>query len=316
MLSHLSCVWLFATLWTSQCSLLGFSLCGDSLGKNTGWVAILFSRGSSWPRDWNCISEVSCIGRWILYHYHHLGSPRVVLEIAECSIAFKHLISWSTDLLPSGKLRSSPFWLSWCLFFWVSLPVGHFWKFRECTQRFLPVARPPTGLPSTKPASPSPWRGTVLSSTLRTAALLVDCACLNTSTDTCAVLASGLLDQVCPRLVNGTQERSLLVERKTLRFIFLLEGDWPQERVLLWNMSCQTMLWTISSLRLIAYQYICANSEIQQLKPNIVIYTWWGKMFTEDYVNCQFKFFLTHENSCLTFLTSQQPVEFYYLSQI
>ena len=94
--------------------------------------------------------------------------------IAKCGMPFKHLISWSTDL-PSGKLRSSPFWLSWCLFFWVSLPVGHFpscwafWKFRECSQCFLPVARPPTGLPSTKPASPSPWRGTVLSSTLRAA---------------------------------------------------------------------------------------------------------------------------------------------------
>ena len=58
-----------------------------------------------------------------------------------------------------------------------------------------------------------------------TAALLTDCACLNMSIDTCVVLASGLLDQVCPRLVNGTQEMSLLVERKTLRFIFLFEGD-------------------------------------------------------------------------------------------
>ena len=29
------------------------------------WVAISFFRGSSWPRDWTC---VSCIGRWILHH--------------------------------------------------------------------------------------------------------------------------------------------------------------------------------------------------------------------------------------------------------
>ena len=29
-------------------------------------VAISFSRGSSPPRDWTCIS---CIGRWILYHW-------------------------------------------------------------------------------------------------------------------------------------------------------------------------------------------------------------------------------------------------------
>ena len=33
------------------------------------WVAISHSRGSSWPRDWIRISCVSCIGKWILYHW-------------------------------------------------------------------------------------------------------------------------------------------------------------------------------------------------------------------------------------------------------
>ena len=32
------------------------------------WVAISISRGSSWPRDQTCVSYVSCIGRWALYH--------------------------------------------------------------------------------------------------------------------------------------------------------------------------------------------------------------------------------------------------------
>ena len=32
-------------------------------------VAISCSRGSSWLRDWACVSWLSCIGRWILYHY-------------------------------------------------------------------------------------------------------------------------------------------------------------------------------------------------------------------------------------------------------
>ena len=32
------------------------------------------SRGSSQPRDGISISYTSCIGRWILYHWHHLGS--------------------------------------------------------------------------------------------------------------------------------------------------------------------------------------------------------------------------------------------------
>ena len=37
----------------------------DFRGKNTEWVAISLSRGSSWLRDW---TRISCIGRWILYH--------------------------------------------------------------------------------------------------------------------------------------------------------------------------------------------------------------------------------------------------------
>ena len=37
------------------------------------WVAISFSRGSSQPRDRNCISCAFCIGRQVLYHWCHLG---------------------------------------------------------------------------------------------------------------------------------------------------------------------------------------------------------------------------------------------------
>ena len=40
------------------------------------WVAMLSSRGSSPPRDWTCVSFVSCIGRWILYHWATLEAPR------------------------------------------------------------------------------------------------------------------------------------------------------------------------------------------------------------------------------------------------
>ena len=32
------------------------------------WVAISSSEGSSQPRDWNCVSYSSCIGRQIPYH--------------------------------------------------------------------------------------------------------------------------------------------------------------------------------------------------------------------------------------------------------
>ena len=49
-----------------DCSLPGSSVHGISPGKDTRVVAISFSRGSSQPRDW---IWVSCINRWILYHW-------------------------------------------------------------------------------------------------------------------------------------------------------------------------------------------------------------------------------------------------------
>ena len=39
------------------------------------WVTLSSSRGSSLPRNWTFVSYVSCIGRRILYHQRHLGSP-------------------------------------------------------------------------------------------------------------------------------------------------------------------------------------------------------------------------------------------------
>ena len=39
------------------------------------WVAMPFSRASSQTRDQTCVSYVSCIGRWVLYHWCHLRIP-------------------------------------------------------------------------------------------------------------------------------------------------------------------------------------------------------------------------------------------------
>ena len=51
----LSRVWLFATPWTY---LLGSSVHGIFQARVLEWVAMSFSRGSSWLRDW---TQVSCI---------------------------------------------------------------------------------------------------------------------------------------------------------------------------------------------------------------------------------------------------------------
>ena len=49
-----------------NCSPPGSSLHGISQVRILEWVAISYSRGSSWPKD---RTHVSCIGRWILYHW-------------------------------------------------------------------------------------------------------------------------------------------------------------------------------------------------------------------------------------------------------
>ena len=55
------------------CSRPGFSAHGILQVRILEWVAIPFSRGSFWPREWTCVFYVSCIGRQLLYHSHHLG---------------------------------------------------------------------------------------------------------------------------------------------------------------------------------------------------------------------------------------------------
>ena len=52
------------------CSLPGSSVHGILQARKLEWVATPSSRGSSPPRDRTC---VSCTGRQVLYHQHHLG---------------------------------------------------------------------------------------------------------------------------------------------------------------------------------------------------------------------------------------------------
>ena len=49
-----------------DCSPPGSSIHGISQARILEWVAISFSRGSFWPRDW---THISFIGRQILYHW-------------------------------------------------------------------------------------------------------------------------------------------------------------------------------------------------------------------------------------------------------
>ena len=54
-------------------SLPGSSVHGILLARILEWGAISYSRGSSQPRDQTQVSYISCAGRQLLYHQHHLG---------------------------------------------------------------------------------------------------------------------------------------------------------------------------------------------------------------------------------------------------
>ena len=68
-LSLFSHVWLFEIPWIV--ALWGSSVHGILQARILEWVAILSSRGSSPPRDWNCVSYISCIPRQILSNSCH-----------------------------------------------------------------------------------------------------------------------------------------------------------------------------------------------------------------------------------------------------
>jgi len=72
-------------------------------------AAMPSSRGSSQLRDQTCVSYASCIGRQVLYHQHHQGSPGVVTWIKyikcalgkqsnivdlQCFVSFKCRAKW------------------------------------------------------------------------------------------------------------------------------------------------------------------------------------------------------------------------------
>ena len=79
-LHPLVCVCSVAKLYPALCDPVDYrppdsSVHGIFQARILEWVAISFSRESSWTRDWACVSCVSCIGRWIIYHSATLGSP-------------------------------------------------------------------------------------------------------------------------------------------------------------------------------------------------------------------------------------------------
>ena len=72
-----------------DCSLPVSSIHGILQTRILDCVAVPSSRGSSWPKNQTPISYVSRFGRWVFYHWHHMGSPRKTLNIHKSTSMFK-----------------------------------------------------------------------------------------------------------------------------------------------------------------------------------------------------------------------------------
>ena len=64
------CIQLLSHVWPDfmDCSLPSSTVHGIFQATVLQWVAISFSRRSSWAGYWTCISCVCCTGRWVLCH--------------------------------------------------------------------------------------------------------------------------------------------------------------------------------------------------------------------------------------------------------
>ena len=81
-------------------SLPGSSVCGILQARILEWVAIFSSRGSCRPRNQTCISYISCIGRPVLSHQRHLGSPSLGLPLMLSHFSRVRLCKWQIPLEP------------------------------------------------------------------------------------------------------------------------------------------------------------------------------------------------------------------------
>ena len=105
------------------------------------WVAISSSRGSSQPRDRTC---VSCIGRWILYHWVTWEGPTMLyssleltleMETSKFTMQVMSFQRFSNIVNPCGELTEqvSAWWLphTWKSVGWLyaqHTPRAHIWR--------------------------------------------------------------------------------------------------------------------------------------------------------------------------------------------
>ena len=82
----------------------GFSVHGISQARILEWVAISFSRGSSWPKDWTCVSCIA--GRFLTIWATREVTPKAVCQFQGWILQALQLPpSHTSGTLPDAMLR-------------------------------------------------------------------------------------------------------------------------------------------------------------------------------------------------------------------
>ena len=113
-----------------DCSLLGSIVYAVSQLRILEWVAISSSRGSASPRNRTWVSQVSCIGKWILYHWATWGAQNTA---AAAAAAAKSLQSCPTLCNPIGGSppgSTVPGILQARTLEWVAISFSNAWKWK------------------------------------------------------------------------------------------------------------------------------------------------------------------------------------------
>ena len=107
----------WSTLWDPMdCSPQVSAVHGIFQARTPEWVAISFARGSSQPRDWTCVSCVSCFGRQIFYYSapweaHFISVLYSQIKVILCQLIWptpKGKCSWHTQVAAIDLLGDTP----------------------------------------------------------------------------------------------------------------------------------------------------------------------------------------------------------------
>ena len=72
------------------------------------WIAMPSSRRSSGPRNWAHVSYFGCVGRQVLYHQRHLGSPKIqsmgLQRVSQDWAQTHKCVTFSSQKIETGKI--------------------------------------------------------------------------------------------------------------------------------------------------------------------------------------------------------------------